>query len=700
MIGLAFILLGAFSGQDATLALPETKVSAEVRARTLRRVLNDLSPLVGAPLTTEEQLANLTVLVKCDGRPAREVLSQIAKVVYASWTPKAGGYFLERRPADKQRLAAVGYERRLAAIQKAIRLQQEDLQKNPKFDSKVATALESELATFVKQAETTPELWNDYYQPMRRTTEGRLMGRILTLARPRDLLAVPKGMRWVYSTQPNRMQLPLASKALDFVREYLRENTIYLDAAKAGAERRRETLEDDGEPESNTPSLPPVKVLLIVSNSDDESLLIQLVACDEKGKQVAQSYDLEIPFLDVLDRKPTKERPLITSELTNTLIADYKRTVTAEPDLGETVRNWLLNPEQTDPFGFVASDVVLQLASEQSKPVVAWLRDRGPFLYGAMRTRAMGIQTILDNGLDIQTGREWLEISPQLPDQASDSPLSRNQLGAFLRGAVKDGFWSVQRTISYAKLGGRTLTIEPQIGRLLMPYETAPIAGSEVELFLATLSPDQTNAAMHGGIRVRTLRAGQVELLTRLGYGIEPLITFQWPDDENAELAELAEAFPSYAVEEPTELAPEGLANGLLTLELSTEDIVRTPRRRNPSGVYTTSEVLDPYALAYRQQQSTLTTKYPVQPVDLNQLRPGTRRTLTLKVAINAFAALEGSMSEIQVGPITPFASLPEAFRKEYEKALEEIKKQKPEGSDEKPQRVTRSAPSSPRNSW
>lgn len=607
-----FALTLNFPAQDA-----DVKVTYERVALPLSRAMEELSKTSGTQLKVAQTLENEIIVIKVKDTPLSQLKAQIAKAAVGVWVKQDDGSEI----LNPDLLA------RTALSRKASVKRQNELQKS-------LTALIDMLRPPKKGAQVDPEEQFDMGF-MGSGTGVKLIAHMAQNLRITDLMALRKGDRVVYSTQPNSMQRQLNTAGLDkAVAEFIIEHNKRADAAKnevndvdpamAAQIEKAKAMFGDFMREQQRIDTPPAKILFAVERGGmfgfmGDGIQLNMIAFDAKGQVLATAnhslgdsmFDMattaaadaggpEEPVESTTPPKATEpDDPRLKKQIELTPLSLELKTISTFVNRGQSeqkpskeLMEKILRPDLYDPLSFEFSESLMALASAREDKLVAVLPD-GESDFASI-SRVSGGDTVgsflhrleVNETITMERKDGWLNVSPIDPDSARAKRVDRRALAKFL-GAVQDTVVpSLDALSAYATANPppmETPVVMPHLMLLAPNTVSIGIQGmqdwSMLRLY-GMLTQGERSALREGKpLAFSTLSTKCQSMVKDMVFGAESKLQVG-PDKENA--LGLFGGFSfgrgslvSSYKEEPTELMPNGLPGaGAIRLQVKPSHFV------------------------------------------------------------------------------------------------------------------------------
>lgn len=201
-------------------------------AMPLDKAVTQLSKLYNSPMDVSNLLKDKIIIIDATQVAESEVRDQIAKTINASWERKEGLWHLtksaKQQREDLDKAAAI----RSRFLKKTLEIRKKSLDEKPNVTSASATQLFHQLRNEEKKAQEDRNQMgppgpspNGYGLP-----NHRLMSRFLLKFGAERIAAIPNGHRAVFALHPNPMQLPIGTDISEILAKYQREQNTWENA--------------------------------------------------------------------------------------------------------------------------------------------------------------------------------------------------------------------------------------------------------------------------------------------------------------------------------------------------------------------------------------------------------------------------------------------------------------------------------------
>ncbi len=669
----------------------DKNVTFSATAAPADRLLKALGEKAGVPLRATPNTAKDVLLISVKDVPLNVVMDRIAKAENASWEPENDGFRLIRsttqQRADEDRDRAALAARYASGLQKVV-TEANGLKALTDISARGFVEKAKEAS-----AQTDDGKSNSWQRVQALTLEapsGRLLTRLVALLRASDLAMMPENSRLVFSDNPNRMQQRFAVSPSSALQAFVREQSAVAVAAGPGLASQNNNPYMQLNVLTGALKSPPVKVnLTVIRRPFETSLTCNLEVLDAKGNILSQANRTlgSDPFRDMMSAPADRTAvPIKLSDESRQLRAVFQafngRGNTGGATLTPELKKKVADPFANEPLSYATSDMLLQVAEAKQANLVAVLSDMSiaamfPMGEGEMNTsQVTPLLTMSSEEMTVADG--WMTVLPVTPAAVRKSRCDRFALSHLLQTVVKKGTLSLDDGAAYAlTCPGVNIdiiamlscaAIEPTAVILFESNGMAPLR------FYGGLSQAQRQiAAAKQPINFASLSSGQRNALFELTFGAESRLNM------SRTMAFEEGQAPIFPTNDPTELLPNGIPNdGRFTLT-SHDEFVVLPIRSG--GVQPMDQGMTATDLAWRvfsQENPEVGGSWasdPANKISLDKLMPAQRTTVSFHFDMTPKIAMDQQLHQISSKQSTvAFASLPETFRKAFEKTLADQK--------------------------
>jgi hypothetical protein len=550
-------------------------IDYETKAKSLDKVLAELSTQTGKTLVANPPMNREIVMLSVHRKPLREVMERLAAVTGSTveTTPKGWKLIVDPRARDAATKRA--FDARVDLIAKAQRSLLDRLEKTAPFNAQALTQqtrdYESRYGANMFEAKAI-----DAATRLRYASPGhRPLSRLVAGLDPIQLAKIPDEGVLVFSDQPRKMQFPLGQAARETIRETAREQAGWVDAYRSDGTFEKKRSWISGDPRASTEPLDPAKTRLVLRVDGGSygrlPTFTGYFAEPDGASLVTMNVSLEADVLPPPSR-PRTEPPSFEDEpdikLSDEAVAHLRSFSTltwklkAGPANGQA-RQMLLDPVRYEPLGFAVSEALLQTARMKRLDLVACLPDDAiNVLWQFMspegtlkRAKPSRLLSVLP-ATATEKDQGWLTIHPRAVSPRCD----REQLAKFLVDVDRDGCVRLDPYADFALAVG-----EPAQGHLvrnlldsLLPGATSTIGNplvSSVRLYGMLPASLRQRARNGDSLRIGDLpKEVLAELQTQVFYRSGQGLTVA------ARPAKRGESRFHNVFREPTEALPNGIS--------------------------------------------------------------------------------------------------------------------------------------------
>jgi hypothetical protein len=674
----------------ASLALPlaANAFSLEMRAAPLARLLPILSERYGVTMEADATTSEEVLVLRLQDVSRKDLMGRISEVLEAQWVERDGRFILSRSPALTQAQERREAEERLEQIAKRLERFAQQTSEAGAFNEGAAERLALRIAELGKAGTPDARSFQQIQTLRRATPEHRLLARLLPKLGPRDIAAIPKGKRIVFSTSPNRMQRRLPQEAMLEVVQYVREQTLYAKAL-AGRVPGNPTagVYYGGFDTVRDATGSPAKVVLAIQHRGQDQLSASLLVASDEGRLMCR-YDSQLvdPFED-LNRlaagvQPGEgEKPPVLSAESQAFVEWLKPMAGGTGEAGfrkptGQILEMLLHPERYEPLDLVVPDYLIAYARGRNSNLVAHLNARSFFLgafFGTQSAMPSGLIALLagPGNLQVEERDGWTLMRHAKPSHERRTSMDRALLGRLLREIVG----AEHLTIDLFARNEPLLPDleEPDLASFLLMMSGGPelgrFLGAQARHALKVytmLAPSQRQMLRDGrAVPYQAMSAAQIAILSDIVFNDVRNVTVRarGPGDSGFD----------WITSEVTESLPNGLAaGGALEGSISEESLV----------VGVGEDFKRPYS-AMEMAWEEFTRERPEivggapPPRRPDRFLLGRRKVITFELHMGDHLSKSLEMQEVEVdersAPVT-YAQLPEAFRSEVDKRIKQYR--------------------------
>lgn len=380
------------------------RITYETRAVPLVRLLDELSARTGTDLRCEARLRTAPMVVSVTDVETTDLLAKIAEVVGAEWRKEKDHELLAQSPAQIRKEERVSLATQIDKVRRALAGGIKDLQ--PNFEKQDADGLFNSLATLKARLADDRQnraLTSAYGDMALRTPLNRALIRLVQTIPPEDIARADE--RTVFALNPTAKQRPLGPGADRILADFVREQTVWVDAL-----RRLDPEEKYASPSVREPmgqrdvpaSADAVRVVL--TRRVPAEYLFSLVVISgnplEAGRPwtqwAARSPEMDRIYETIWSSTKDGSKPIPLTALSEELARQLRASGRGEGGVrvGPDLKAWLLDPVAHEPMDLVPSECLLEVARARGKPLVAWIPDvQLPLLTSAASQGALTLRT-------------------------------------------------------------------------------------------------------------------------------------------------------------------------------------------------------------------------------------------------------------------------------------------------------------------
>lgn len=495
-----------------------TTIDLELKAARLPVVIDALAAKTQEKLFCSPQLGRHVVVVKLDSVTPAEARRKIAEAVDAEWQDRNGTLTLLRTAAKERELNAKWRDGQRKTIADGLASLFDQLEKTPKFTPAVAQKLLSDLnAQDVKQKEDAPQVFGDYFKlsiEHARGPGGRAITRVLKLLGPDGISDLPVG-RTVMAIAPTRLQRPLPIAAKDVLRQWVDEQRTWTVALEGQPNQERgmmmgtdPRLSKFGEGEISR------LLLIIMKYGPRANVNFDLRGFNTSGELVCRASISTHPTgftperlkkaYEIQAKKGTFTLSPESMEKYSFSRMDYVDTKKPSPEWIKA----LSDPVTRDPLSYEHSEVLLALAKERKRNMVADLSEdmRIPSLDQPVPP-PINLEAYLrynETMLSIEVAEDdrWLIIKPWSQLGPPNLPEDRFAVRKLIQSGLRDGYFSIEAMAEHAVAANEDWNgTSFYLARILLPRSERILqdAPQRALRFYGFLSPMQQKTMREGG---------------------------------------------------------------------------------------------------------------------------------------------------------------------------------------------------------
>lgn len=493
----------------------QAPIDFEFPASRLPVVIEALSQKTGEKLFCSPELGRQVVVVKFTGVSPSEAKAKIAEATDAEWVDRGGTLTLLRTPSKQRELEA----KWAAALEKpmleALEESNAQLEKQPKFDAQTAKKLLDEInAGDPKSPEEEERGFNNWRAKEKmyaRGPGGRAVAKTLNLLGAKELATLPVG-RTVYATNPTNLQRPLPRTVDGILKAWDDEQRVWQKLLEGNPPERPQGGWTSSDPRfSKYGDNRASRVLLVAKKYGPKSnIQFTLTGYDASGvsqfsssTSITPKWALQVAnFQEIIQGAAIKGTYTLSEESkAKVAYGSLEYTENARPTAEEL--RVFADPVTRDPLSFEHSEVILALAKESKRNLVASINDslvlpvtNAPInLDGYVRyNEAMG-------NIEVAKDEKWILIKPFAKQGPPEIPQDRFVVRRLIQSGLQNGYFTLDALADYAQSAdSQWNAVAFQLARILLPRTERLIQEMDVKAlkFYGTLSPVQRRSLMQG----------------------------------------------------------------------------------------------------------------------------------------------------------------------------------------------------------
>lgn len=646
----------------------------------LDALLKELSAASGTTYRASGPMIGRIVLVAGPARPANAICLDLAAATWGKWRAVGNEWIL-----DEDRDAVAARERaRLAGRVSQVKKQLDQLKaENAKpFDDVAAKALLGTLKAFDEADKKDPnKSWTFRQKAEKDVPANVAIRRIVASFDPLEFAALEIGNR-VYSDLPTRLQKPLPPAAKNSIRQLERDQATWTRAYPDNAdfmEAHRSTGWMSMDPRGHVDTITPgsLRLLLKVQAFEHGQTLFSGNFIDKLGR-ARQFGEFSLEFNNGAGRsdpapKVDKTEPKIKLSPEAMAFSDSRRGKPSSPLL----RSIFLNPERRDPLDLVDGEGLRGVAKARKASLVAWLGDDATnFTVGSGESASELLKDFWDMKYQVREQPGSILIRPLFGAEN----IERTRLGALVRISDTKGYIPLDDYADYAAASSPTALRfgDPMTSIALSIIMPGAMEASRVDWKLLRLwggfTRSQRQVLMKGGLLP----------WSDIPNGLRDQFVDGILNAESYEIQETSyRGGSAYTVldHEPTELLANGFSfgAGLMGTGSAQEGVFAASDDENPYNGGIASAWSLASAVTVREKKPNDPHYDGLPKVLPTEFRHGTIYSFGFRLPIsrNLVWQKSGQYGEfdMRVRPIA-LEAMPETFRTQYEKALENLRRQ------------------------
>lgn len=606
MISSVLILLLSPSGvQDLA-----QQVTFESRAARIENLMPELAKAAKERLMFSASVKDEVLVISVRDVPLKTLMDKMAHTACAEWVKEEQGYRLIRSPKLQRELEEASRARLAAGLAKAQDELRERLKRTGEYTDTLLRSVSSQLQRHVESGSPSGEVGRQQRLSFNPLLPGyRLLMRIASALDVNAIAAAPDGTQVVFSTQPNRLQSPLANEAMRAIETYQTEVDRLKPYLPTPVPTPRTGIDSQVQRtlKLRDRSTSVAKVLAIASSASEfRSSQIQVFLAGPGGEILDQS-ELSLTITPTVGPEAPKrfaelpaEPTIPLSPMAKELALHVARVYPAQgrrsepmPALSSELRTFLLHPEKNESTALVFSEVLLAAAKSKEFQVVVTpaFGAIGPgggldvrpsvFLNRYLSSPFSGFDVTLENGWLVSRPLDWSQMRSSQPNRAA--------LGAFLRRLDKSPIGLddlAEIALKHLSRAGMVRALEAAELLFHDKIDRNPASQYSLLRLHGSLSREQRSAAMDAGVSISVLSPDQLNRLENIVYGNNDLrMAWDYQGRSNE-----PEGVHSSIRFQPTECYSGGLPkNTILKMKLDDRTVVQA-MRTTPEGYFTGME--------------------------------------------------------------------------------------------------------------
>lgn len=684
-IALAATLLGAptTSAQDPTITLT-------TRGESVAALLKELSKQSGIAFDSTPAVSTEIVLANFKGVPLSQVTGRLAKVVGAEWHIDGSVRRLTRPSSLVHDQELAERKDRLTQAKKELAEIADKYRNQKPFDAAAADALATRAAAIYTKfkghvgdaggLDARMALEAD-------TPAGRLAVAIVSVLDPATLAALPPGERFVFSPNPNRMQLPIRANLTAAFARFVAEQDLYAAAVK----RKIPDLTGGYAGVYGTDAVQaPSQYLVAVEHSPfNPSLTIRIKMADSKGEILSETTTLLLGNSSQAENSTPHEDEGLgeLSQASLQMLADLKLLTSGRTflDPKDAFVSKLIDPVANDPLSFISADGLLDLANKKSENMIAVIPDEGfevrmmNFDDGQGKLKLSKFRSWLDGQCSVEEGSGWFVATPKRFIDMRETRANRAAMSDFFRMVQQDGWASLDAMAGFvAKMPNRYGdSMVPMLAFFVYPELIGCVQPNEVEALriYGMLSPEGKRAITTTGLLAKNLPPGALAELTHMIYKADANLTMSSTPDSAGRLTLASEV----TVALPNGVPPDAVVSMMGGGGENSKVAVMVD---GVHGSVSNYDPLEPRQLAYLMAQGAKApANDPREQYSFERFRLGSIRRYNFSVRLTDVIGLWTRLTECKFPRSTPlvtFDQLPSSFRDQVTKELENLNRSQP----------------------
>ena len=665
-----------------SLSPSQATVSFSTLGGSAKQVLDQLKTRIGMSLEASPQTADEFLFIEVQNAPVQRLLDEIAWSVSGSWEKDGATLTLVRTDADRSAAKRRARNQYIAAFREGIAFREKKLASERNFNEENATRLASQFSDMVKAFDphNPSGLQSTSTKLSRRTPAHRAMARIVSQFSAEEFADLPVNVATVYSNYPTAMQRPFGPAANEIFAAYVREQGLWLDAARKLNIRNPQfgnttygiaTMPDLDDP------VQPKRFVLEVSKSPGflSAVALQLNVVNAEG-QVTDRVNDSLSARDpegpnnLLEVKPVAgEAPLVLDAEAKALYSALRKG----DALPKEVAMRLLDAERQDPLAILTGPLLRAYAKARRTNFVACLADTD-MLMGSMVGPDRGTPGELEQYRDLIGERKkadgWTSWRPFDHELTRQGRTNRKTFAGYLLrftkpepiGIEEKAFWAARIPMDDVTSGIPTLIANKVRTAILGIRDTQGWSDQGILKLYGSLTTSQKRALRGDGLSMADFNREQRDLIAYLTYRTDAYLHTEQPMDFT---------FPPRRLRSLLRMPSEALPNGIapqarLRLSDTSEAVAFTTMSFGDAG-YVSSQALNADLAGFVKYTQENPTTVPGQrrPIyDLNRVFFGKQVRYNFVIQYNEQVTQNFQVEDSTVDSLTPvaFDRLPAAF--------------------------------------
>lgn len=493
----------------------QATIDFEIPASRLPVVIEALSQKMGEKLFCSPELGRQVVVVKFTGVSSADAKAKIAEATDAEWVDRGGTLTLLRTPSKQRELEA----KWAAALEKpmleALEESNAQLEKQPKFDAPTAKKLLDEINAGDPKSREEEQRgfsnWQAKEKMYARGPGGRAVTKTLNLLGAKELTTLPVG-RTVYATNPTNLQRPLPRGIEGILKAWDEEQQVWQKLLEGNPPERPEGGWSSSDPRFSKYGDNRASRVLLVAKRYGPKANIQFTVTGYDASGAAQfssstsitpKWALQVANFQEAIQKASVNGTYTLSEESQARNAygslDYAKETRPTADEARIYAD----PVTRDPLSYADSEVLLALAKESKRNLVASINDslqlpqaNGPInLEGYLKyNETMG-------NIESSRDEKWILIKPFAKQGPPQLPDDRFAVRKLIQSGLQNGYFTIDALADFAQGADvQWNRVSFDLARILLPRTERLIQDMDVKAlkFYGMLSPVQRRSLMQG----------------------------------------------------------------------------------------------------------------------------------------------------------------------------------------------------------